>query len=155
MFSLLIQQIGYVVRVQAIISVILFLLVIIFLPNYGFSGLEMTIYPGLAAAFFSIFTMYCNIIFLYYFNDATGTFFTGLIFFVGTLTGSLITRGFEPQFYGVGALIGGLLGFAFSYFRIRYLEKHFDYHIMCHMRLIKAKQRRKPDCVVYRRDDGK
>ena len=66
MFHLLIQQIGYVVRVQAIISVIIFLLVIIFLPDYGFSGLEMTIYPALAAAFFGIFTMYCNIIFLYY-----------------------------------------------------------------------------------------
>ena len=155
MFHLLIQQIGYVVRVQAIISVIIFLLIIIFLPDYGFSGLEMTIYPALAAAFFGIFTMYCNIIFLYYFNDSTGTFFTGLIFFLGTLIGSLAATRFEPQFYGTGALFGSLLGWTFSYFRIRYLEKHFDYHIMCSMHVIKAKHTKKPDSVVYRRDGEK
>ena len=155
MFHLLIQQIGYVVRVQAIISVIIFLLVIIFLPDYGFSGLEMTIYPALAAAFFCIFTMYCNIIFLYYFNDSTGTFFTGLIFFLGTLVGSLVATRLEPQFYGTGALFGALLGWTFSYFRIRYLEKHFDYHIMCSMHVIKAKHTKKPDSVIYRRDGEK
>lgn len=155
MFRLLIQQIGYVVRVQAIISVIIFLLVIIFLPDYGFSGLEMTIYPSLAAAFFGIFTMYCNIIFLYYFNDSTGTFYTGLIFFIGTLAGSLIATRLEPQFYGIGALFGALLGWTFSYFRIRYLEKHFDYHIMCSMHVIKAKHTKRPDPVIYRRNGEK
>lgn len=155
MFRLIIQQISYVVRVQAIISVIIFLLVIIFLPDYGFSGLEMTIYPSLAAAYFGIFTMYCNIIFLYYFNDAKGTFYTGSIFFIGTLVGSLIATNSEPQFYGVGALFGALLGWAFSYFRIRYLEKHFDYHIMCSMHIIKPKHTKKPDSIVYRRNGEK
>lgn len=155
MFRLLIQQIGYVVRVQAIISVIIFLLAVIFLPDYGFSGLEMTIYPSLAAAFFGIFTMYCNIIFLYYFNDSRGTFYTGLIFFIGTLIGSLAATHFEPQFYGIGALFGALIGWSFSYFRIRYLEKHFDYHIMCSMHVIKARRTKKPDAVVYRRNGEK
>ena len=115
----------------------------------------MTIYPALVAAFFGIFTMYCNIIFLYYFNDSTGTFYTGLIFFIGTLIGSLVATRLEPQFYGIGALFGALLGWTFSYFRIRYLEKHFDYHIMCSMHVIKAKHTKKPDSVVYRRDGEK
>ena len=155
MFQLLIKQIGYVVRVQAIISIILFLLIIIFLPDFGFSGLEMMIYPSLAAAYFGIFTMYCNIIFLYYFNDSTGTFFTGLIFFIGTLVGSLVATTLKPQFYGTGALFGALLGWTFSYFRIRYLEKHFEYHIMCSMHVISAKHTKKPDSIVYRRDGDK
>lgn len=137
MFHLLIRQMGYVIRVQAIISMILFLLVRIFLPDYGFSGLEMTIYPGLAAAYFCIFIMYCNIIYLYYFNDSTGTFLTGLIFLLGTLLGSLVTKGLQPQYYGLGALFGGLLGWTLSYFRIWYLERHIDHHIMCSMHLIK------------------
>lgn len=151
MFNLLVQQIGYVVRVQAIISIILFLLVVVFLPDYGFSGLEMTIYPSLAAAFFCIFTMYCNIIFLYYFNDHTGTFLTGLIFLCCTLVGTLITTQLAPQFYGIGALAGALIGWGFSYFRIRYLERHFDYHIMCSMHILKAKRTKKPDSVIYRK----
>lgn len=155
MFHLLIQQIGYVVRVQAIISFILFLLIIIFLPDYGFAGLEMTIYPSLAAAFFGIFTMYCNIIFLYYFNDASGTFFSGLLFFLGTLLGSLAATELEPQFYGVGALGGALIGWTFSYFRIRYLEKHFDSHIMCRMQRRKVKRVKKTDTLVYQKTKGK
>lgn len=151
MFILLNQQIGYVVRIQAIISVIIFLLVIIFLPDYGFSGLEMTIYPALAAGFFGIFTMYCNNIFLCYFNDSTGSFFTGLIFFLGTTVGTLISSRFEPQFYGLGVLAGALLGWTYSYFRIRFLERNFDYHIMCSMHVIKTNRAKKPDAVVYRR----
>lgn len=137
MFHLLVQQMGDVVRMQAVISMILFMLAIVFLPGAGFSGLEMTIYPGLAAAYFCIFIMYCNIIYLYYFNDASGTFFTGLLFFLGTFLGSLFTRGLAPQFYGLGALAGGLLGWTFSYFRLRFLERHIDYHIMCRMHLVK------------------
>lgn len=151
MFNLLVQQIGYVVRVQAIISIILFLLIEVFLPDYGFSGLERTIYPSLTAAFFCIFTMYCNIIFLYYFNDHTGTFLTGLVFLCCTLIGTLITRQLEPQFYGIGVLAGSMIGWGFSYFRIRYLERHFDYHIMCSMHILKAKHTKKPDSVVYRK----
>jgi len=154
MFYLLIQQIGYVVRVQLIISVILFLIFIIFLPDLGFGGLEMIIYPSLAAAYFCVFVMYGNIIFLHYFNDAPGVFFTGLVFFGGTLVGSLISRTFEPQFYGMGALAGALIGWTFSYFRIRYLEKHFDYHIMCKMHIIKTKHAKRPSSVVYRKVDS-
>lgn len=151
MFKLLNQQIGYVVRIQAIISIILFLLIIIFLPDYGFSGLEMTIYPGLAAAFFGIYTMYCNNIFLCYFNDNTGTFFTGLIFFVGTVLGTLVSCRLEPQFYGLGALFGALSGWTYSYFRIRFLERNFDYHIMCSMHVIKVNKGEKPSSLVYKK----
>lgn len=154
MFHLLAQQMGEVVRIQAVISMILFLMANIFLPKYGFSGLEMTIYPGLAAAYFCIFIMYCNIIYLYYFNDSTGTFFTGVLFFLGTLGGSLITQCLDPQFYGLGALFGGLLGWTFSYYRIRYLEKNIDCHIMCSMHLIKKARGKKTDPVVYRRRKG-
>lgn len=151
MFRLLIQQIGYVVRIQVIISVIIFLLAIIFLPDMGFSGLEMTIYPSLAAAFFGIFTMYCNNIFLCYFNDSTGAFFTGFLFFAGTLIGSLVSCHLEPQFYGVGVLAGALIAWTYSYFRIRFLEKNFDYHIMCSMHVINLNLSKKPDSLIYKR----
>ena len=143
MFRLLVQQIGYVVRIQAVISVIIFLLAIVFLPDYGFTGLEMTIYPSLAAAFFGIFIMYCNVIFLYYFNDNTGTLVTGLLFFTGVLVGSLITKNLTPQFYGMGAFAGAVIGWTYSFFRIRYLEKCFDYHILCNSKIFHTKKIKK------------
>lgn len=151
MFQILNQQIGYVVRVQAVISVIIFLLAITFLPSYGFSGLEMTIYPGIAAAFLGIFAMYCNNIFLCYFNDNTGAFFTGFLFFCGTLAGTLVTCRLKAQFYGFGALFGALIGWTYSYFRICFLEKNFDYHIMCSMHLIQRNKGEKPSSLVYKK----
>ncbi|WKY48302.1 exopolysaccharide Pel transporter PelG [Eubacteriaceae bacterium ES3] len=158
MFRLLVQQIGYVVRVQAVISIVIFLLAIVFLPDYGFTGLEMTMYPALSAAFFGIFIMYCNIIFLYYFNDNTGTFMTGLIFLSGVLVGSLITKNLEPQFYGLGAFAGALLGWTYSFFRIRYLEKNFDYHIMCNSKIFDKKRKKTnvtDGLLVHKKDSYK
>lgn len=147
MFRLLVQQIGYVVRIQAVISIVIFMLAIVFLPDYGFTGLEMTIYPSLAAAFFGIFIMYCNIIYLYYFNDNTGTFVTGLLFFIGVLVGSLVTKNLAPQFYGLGAFAGAIIGWTYSFFRIRYLEKNFDYHILCNSKIFDVKSEKKKEKV--------
>lgn len=152
MFRLLIQQISYLVQVQAIITSILFLLVIIFLPYYGFSGIIMEVYPALTAAYFVIFIMYCNLIFLYYFNDMTGAFLTSFIFFVSVLVGSIIASQFEMRFYGVGTFIGAFIGWAFSFFRIRYLERHFDAHIFSKGNLIKTKKEIMPSQVVYVKD---
>lgn len=153
MFKLLNQQIAYVVRIQAVISVIIFLLAVIFLPDYGFSGLEMRIYPGLAAAFFCIFIMYCNNIFLCYFNDNTGVFLMGVIFLIGTVAGTLFSRTLDPQYYGLGPLFGALLGWTYSYFRIRFLERNFDYHIMCSMHVIKVNKGERPDSIVYKKQE--
>ena len=63
MFRLLIQQISYVVQVQAIITCSIFLIVIIFFEGLGFSGITMAVYPTLALGYFVIYIMYCNIIF--------------------------------------------------------------------------------------------
>lgn len=151
MFKLLNQQLSYVVRMQLVISVLIFLVAIIFLPDYGFSGLEITIYPSVAAAFFCIYVMYCNNIFLCYFNDNLGVCLMGLIFFTGTVAGTLVSRTLAPQYYGLGPLFGALLGWTFSYFRIRFLERNFDYHIMCNMKVIKVNKGEKPDSLVYKK----
>ena len=60
------------VRIQFIISTAVYLLCVVVLPQYGFSGRVMQIYPCLAAGYFILFILYAEIIFLYYFNDLTG-----------------------------------------------------------------------------------
>lgn len=149
MFRLLIQQVSYVVQIQSIITCILFLVVVILLPSFGFSGIVMKIYPALTSGYLVIFIMYCNMIFLYYFNDMTGAFFTSFLFFVGVLIGSIIASRFNVRFYGMGTFFGALVGWTFSFFRIRYLEKHFDAHIFRKGNLIFTKKEKMPSQVVY------
>ena len=54
MFGTLVNEIMSVVRVQFIISVVMYLVFSVVLDRFGFNGLVMTIYPVLAAAYFIV-----------------------------------------------------------------------------------------------------
>lgn len=149
MFRLLIQQLSYLIMIQAVISILLFLVVNAFLPQMGFNGLTISIYPLLSAAYFALFSTYCSIIFLYYFDDNTGSLITTIIFAVMVFVGTMLSRNLSPELYGLGPLLGGLCGWTCSYFRIRYLEKHFDKHIFCNINIVKNNKEVEPDNIVY------
>lgn len=149
MFRLLIQQIGYLVGIQAIMTIIIFLMAIIILPILGFGGSVLDIYPSLVIAYFTIFLMYSNIIFMFYFNDNTGAMLISIIFCISTLIGSIFSIKLSEAFYGLGAFFGGFIGWSFSYFRIQYLEKHFDEHIFCRTNILKKVVGEMPDSKVY------
>lgn len=149
MFRLLIQQISYLVGIQAIITTVIFLIAIIMLPILGFSGSVIAIYPSLTGAYFTIFLMYCNVIFLFYFNDNTGAMFTSIIFCISVLIGSLFSIRLSEALYGIGTFIGGFIGWTVSFFRIQYMEKHFDEHIFCRTSLLKKRAEEMPESRVY------
>ncbi|MGI6200344.1 MAG: exopolysaccharide Pel transporter PelG [Christensenellales bacterium] len=150
MFRLLSQQLFYLAMVQALISFILFLIAYAALPRLGFSGMTISIYPLLSGTYFAIFSTYCCIIFLFYFDDRWGALCTALILFAGNLVGALLSCRLSPEFYGVGPLAGSLLAWSFGYFRIRYMERHFDRHIFCHVRVVEQLAQPQPDNIVYR-----
>lgn len=151
MFRMLMQQVTYIVEIQFILSVVIYLLAVIFLPESGFGGLTMLIYPSLAAAYFVIFIMYCNIIFLYYFDDINGALFTSFLFFTVTFIGSLLATGLRSELYGVGAFAGAVAAWSFSYFRLRWLEKNFDRHIFCRGRILSRHAEPMPSPLVFDR----
>jgi uncharacterized membrane protein len=149
MFRLLVQQISYVAQVQAIITCAIFLIVIIFFEGFGFSGITMALYPTLALGYFVIYIMYCNIIFLYYFADMNGAFFTSLLFFLGVLAGSIVASHLSIRWYGLGTLIGAWIGWTFSFFRIRYIERNMVKFIFLNGTIIKLSRRNIPSPTVY------
>ena len=59
MFSLLSYQLMDVVRNQFTISVLIYLLCVVFLPRFGFAGQTMEIYPCLAAGYFVLQETQC------------------------------------------------------------------------------------------------
>ena len=111
----------------------------------------MKIYPCLAAGYFVLFVMYAQIIFLYYFSDTTGSLLTAVVFCLGTLLGSIWATTLPIIWYGLGLVIGSLLGWSVAFFRIRYIERHLEGHIFCRERIMKAGEGEKPSNLVFDR----
>lgn len=151
MFRQLSGELVELVRVQFIISVVIFLAFLVVLPQFGYSGLVMQIYPSLAAGYFAMFIMYAAIIFLYYFNDLTGALVTSVLFWAATLAGSIFATGLSAIWYGIGLVIGSLCAWTYAYFRLRWVERNLDVHIFCKGTLIQPIHGRMPQSKVYDR----
>ncbi|WBW98609.1 exopolysaccharide Pel transporter PelG [Oceanirhabdus sp. W0125-5] len=149
LFRLLVQQVSHLAGMQAIITTTIFFIAIILMPNLGFGGSVLAIYPSLVCAFFAIFLMYCNIIYMFYFNDNTGAMYTSIIFCVCVLLGSIFSIRLSESLYGLGAFIGAFIGWSFSFYRIKYMEKHFDEHIFCKTSILRKKVGKMPESRVY------
>lgn len=155
MFRLLAEELMSLARVQFIITLIIFLICMIFLPQFGFGGMTMQIYPCLAAGYFILFLMYAEIIFLYYFNDLTGSVMTGFAFCAGTLIASAIATRFSDIWYGLGVVAGSFVGWTVAYLRLRWVEKNLDVHIFCNGHLLKKRKGSRPSSKVYDRYETK
>lgn len=136
MFRTLKSELFYIIRFQFIITIIIFILAMIFLPDFGFEGLILSIYPALAAAYFVTFIMYCEVIFLFYFDDGVGTCMVTIGFFFGTLIGSIITTYFNVVFAGLGLFCGAFVGWTIGYMRLRRVINKIDEQIFCRGNII-------------------
>nr|WP_305136976.1 exopolysaccharide Pel transporter PelG [uncultured Schaedlerella sp.] len=138
-------------RIQFIITVVVYLLCIILLPLFGFSGLVMSIYPCLAAGYFILFMMYSAILFLYYFNDMSGMVLATLSFFSVTFAVSIYATRLDEIWYGIGVVCGSFVGWTVTYMRLRWIERNIDRHIFCNGKLLKRGKGEKPSSKVYDR----
>ena len=154
MFRMLSEELMSLARVQFIITLVIFLLCMIFLPQLGFGGMTLRIDPCLSAGYFILFLMYAEIIFLYYFNDLTGSVLTALSFCAVTLVGSLISTHFSEVWYGMGLTVGSFTGWSVAYWRLRWMEKNLDVHIFCSGHLLKQQKGECPSPKVFDRYEG-
>lgn len=150
MFRQIAAEIMSIARIQFIISMVLFLVLIVVLPLIGVQGMVMTIYPSLAAAYFVIYILYCALIFLYYFNDLTGAVMTSVGFSVITVLGSIYCRDhLSPEYYGMGVFVGACIGWSIAFFRLRWVERNIERHIFCKGTIIKKGDGTRPQSIVY------
>lgn len=151
MFQTLSEELMSLARIQFIITVVVFLCCMIFLPQLGFGGMTMRIYPCLAAGYFILFLMYAEIIFLYYFQDLKGSMLTALSFALGTLICSWVATHLSELWYGAGLVAGSFIGWTAAYGRLRWMEAHLDVHIFCNGHLLKKQKRPVPSSKVFDR----
>lgn len=148
------EEIGSLARIQFIITVVVFLLCEIFLPNLGFGGETMQIYPLLAVGYFVMFLMYALILFLYYFDDLYGALWTAGSFCLTTFLMSFVSTRLPAIWYGTGLLAGSFVGWSVGYFRLRWLERHLMEQMYCRGDLIPQHKRRMPSGKVFDRNAG-
>ena len=136
-------------RIQFIVSVAVYLVAIVVLPNFGYSGLTMRIYPCLAAGYFIMFLMYAAILFLYYYNDTAGAVFATLGFCLADLGVSLLATGLPEIWYGLGLVAGAFAGWTIAYIRLRGCEKNLDRNVFCQGALLKRIIGDPPEAMVF------
>lgn len=149
-FRKLSQQIIQIFGIQIAITSVFFMVVML-LGRQFFAGMTSEIYPVLAVSYLGIFMMYGNIVYLYYFEDRAGALLTALIYFLCTLLGSWWSKGLTVQFYGLGAFLGMLAGWTFSFFRIRYVERNIEALIYCRHKIIDTMRSSAKGEIVYRK----
>lgn len=149
MFRGMSNQIMSLVYMQFMIAIAVFLLAVVVLPLFGFSGMVMEIFPQLAVGYFISYLMYAELLFLYYFDDITGALINGFLFFTGTLVGSIISSGLPVIWYGSGFTAGSFLAFTFSYFRLSWIEKNLDSFVFCRGSVLMQVKEEMPSSKVY------
>lgn len=155
MFRRLGEELLSLARVQFIITLVIFLLLITLLPKFGFGGTTLRIYPCLVPGYFILYLMYAEIIFLYYFNDLKGSMITGLAFCVSTGLGSMVSCHLSDIWYGMGLVFGSFVGWTVAYMRLQWMEKNLDDHIFCEGHLLKKKREKRPSSKVFDRYEDK
>lgn len=138
MFRTLKSELFYIIRFQFVITIILFILAMIFLPNFGFEGTILSIYPALAAAYFVTFIMYCEVIFLFYFDDGIGTCMVTITFCAVTFLATVVTTYFNVVFAGLGLFCGAFAGWTVGYMRLRRVIDRIDEQMFCRGSIIKT-----------------
>lgn len=149
MFRQLASELMTLVRLQFIVSVFVYLIFVIFLPEMGYAGIVMRIYPMVAAGYFVLFLMYSEIIFLYYFEDLKGALLTAVSFCAGTFLASLVAVHMSHIFYGFGIWTGSVIGFTIAFLRLRWLEHNLDEHMFCRGNIMKRGKGIKPSPKVF------
>ncbi len=149
MFRQLSAELVNLVRIQFIITTVIYLACVVLLPRAGISSLTLRIYSCLTAGYFMLFLMYSEIIFLYYFNDLTGAAITSLSFCLVTFVGSIFSTHLPELWYGMGVVLGAFTGWTVAYIRLRYMERHLDAHIFCKGSILKPGMGTRPPGKVY------
>lgn len=154
MFRQLSDELFSLVRIQFIISIVLYFVVVLLMPRFGYGGLVFEFYHCLAAGYFPLFVVYAAMLFLYYLNDLSGALLTSVVFCLVVFVGSLIGTHLPYLWGGIGVFAGSVAGFLTAYLRLRWTERNLDVHTFCTGRILKTAAGFRPSSIVLNRYDG-
>lgn len=127
----------YIVQLQIIVNIIVYIAALVVLPKIGIEGVILSMYPVLSVGYMILYLVQCLMIYLFYLDDARGAAFVGAVFLIGTFLGSLVTVDMPPVLAGLGVVFGASCGFTAAFFRIRYMLIHLDRHVYGRDKIVK------------------
>ena len=95
--------------------------------------------------------MYAALLYLYYFDDLTGSVLTSLIFCAVTMVVSIFATHLPDIFFGLGTVVGSVAGWTFAFFRLRWVEKNLDTHVFCKGSILRKGTGPRPSSKVFDR----
>ena len=131
MIRTLINEVYFVGEFQIIITLVVMVLAMTFLPLIGIAGIALDIYPILALGYYAVFMMHILMILLYYFDDQKGAALVGISFFVMSLVFTVITRLLGVKFYGLGLVLAAVITWIMAFWRLRKTLGSVDYIMFC------------------------
>lgn len=158
MIEVLRREFLYIIQVQLIVNICIFVLIIAFAADLGITGRILAMYPVMTVAYMILYLVQCLMIFQFYLDDAPGALMVSALFWLGAAVGSFFSVRFTVTFAGCGVLFGAFLGFSVAFFRIRHKLIHLDEHIYCRgniaaiqvkRRLAKKESEKQKKVVVY------
>lgn len=127
----------YIIQIQIIVNIIIYIASIIVLPKVGIEGVILSMYPVLSVGYMILYLVQCLMIYQFYLDDAKGAAASGAVFLTGIFLGSLWSVHLPPALAGLGVVIGASCGFTAAFFRIRYKLIHLDRHIYGRGKIVK------------------
>ena len=148
---MLADQIMSMVRIQFIISTVVFLICMLILQKLGYSGVVIQLYPCLAAGYFIMYIMYSTFCFCIILMILQVRLSHHFLFVLFTLIFSIISSKLDIIWYGAGLVLGSFIAWTYGYFRLKWLEKNIEYHIFCNGTILDQVVGDKPTSKVYQK----
>lgn len=120
------EQLFYIYEIQLVIVILSISLAVLFFPILGVGGLTLDFFMLLAIGFYCMYSMYFTVIFLYYFDDQIGACLTTSVFFLVTLTASVLAIQLGIGFYSLPVLIGSVSAWLVGFIRLKYYMKNIN-----------------------------
>lgn len=131
MLRTLVGEVYFVGEFQLILTVVIMVLGMTFLPLIGIAGIALNLYPVMALGYYAVFMMHILMIFLYYFDDQKGAAMVGGLFFVLNLGFTLLTKFLGMNFYGLGLVLSAVIAWLVAFWRLRSTLHMVDYKMFC------------------------
>lgn len=129
MQNTLTKEIGFLMEVQILFTILAIALGIKFLPMIGFTMAQLDLFIILTLAYFLFITLFVLTHILMYFDDRKGVLIIGLLFV-------LMNIGFtywmmRAEFDGLGMFIASFIALVAVIVRLLYILRNIDYYTFC------------------------
>lgn len=129
MTKTLIREIGFLMEIQLVFTVLSIGLGILLFPKIGFTMQQLDLFIILALGYYLFIIFFSFVHILMYFDDQKGVFYCALFFFLLNITLTFMTK--NLNYDGLGMFIAAFISLFIIISRLLYVLKNINYFTFC------------------------